>query len=299
MVLTSSGEILTNNHVIEDATSISVIDIGNGQTYSATVVGYDPTGDIAVLQLKGASGLQTVSIGNSSSVKVGDSVMGIGNAGGVGGTPSVATGSVVALNQDITASDDFGGGSEQLTGLIKTNAPIQAGDSGGPLVDSSGDVIGIDTAASSSFSFNGSTTAGFSIPINTAVSLAGQIEKGQSSSTVHIGPTAFLGVEVTSGQSNSSGSGNGFSNGLGSGNGSSNTAGATVVGVPSGTPADNAGITEGDVITSFGGHAVTSASDLSSLLLTHQPGDQVQVEWTTTSGQQGSATVQLTTGPPQ
>jgi S1-C subfamily serine protease len=116
---------------------------------------------------------------------------------------------------------------------------------------------------------------------------------------VHIGPTAFLGVEVTSGQSNSSGSGNGFSNGLGSGNGSSNTAGATVVGVPSGTPADNAGITEGDVITSFGGHAVTSASDLSSLLLTHQPGDQVQVEWTTTSGQQGSATVQLTTGPPQ
>jgi S1-C subfamily serine protease len=295
MVLTSDGEILTNNHVIEDATTISAVDIGNGHTYSATVVGYDPTGDIAVLQLQGASGLQTVSIGNSSSVKVGDAVTGIGNAGGVGGTPSTATGTVDALNQNITASDDFGGGSEQLTGLIKTDAPIQAGDSGGPLVNSAGSVIGIDTAASSNFSFNGSTTAGFAIPINTATALARQIENGQSSTTVHIGPTAFLGVEVSSG---SSSSGNGLGNGLGGGTGSSGVTGADVVSVPSGTPANKAGIVAGDVITSVGGHAVGSPSDLSGLLLTDQPGDQIQVVWTTSSGVSQTATVQLATGPP-
>ncbi len=183
MVLTSNGEVLTNNHVIEGATKISVTDIGNGKTYDADVVGYDRTHDIAVLQLQGASGLQTVNTGDSSSVSVGQGVVGIGNAGGAGGTPSYAGGTVTALNQSITASDEGSGAeSEQLTGLIETNANIQPGDSGGPLVDTNGDVLGMDTAASSNFQFSqgsSSSAQGFSIPINEALSIAKQIERGE------------------------------------------------------------------------------------------------------------------------
>src|ERR1700758_5414432 len=191
IVLSSNGLVLTNNHVINGATSVKVTDIGNGQTYKATVVGYDESQDIAVLQLSGASGLTTAATGDSSTVQVGDKVVALGNAGGVGGTPSVAAGSVTALNQSITASDEGSGTSEQLSGLIETNADIQAGDSGGPLVNSHGQVIGVDTAASSGYSFGGngfggngfggngsssnsgqaSTTQGYTIPINTALSI--------------------------------------------------------------------------------------------------------------------------------
>ena len=153
IVLSSNGVILTNNHVIDGATSISVTDVGNHKTYTASVVGYDRTKDIAVLQLHNASGLQTATLGNSSNASVGEDVVGVGNAGGTGGTPSAAGGTVTALNQSITASDDGDGTSEQLSGLIETNADIQPGDSGGALVDTSGDVLGIDTAASAGFSF--------------------------------------------------------------------------------------------------------------------------------------------------
>ena len=149
IVLTSNGEVLTNNHVIDGATSIKVTDIGNGRTYTAKVVGYDATQDVAVIQLQNASGLTTASLGDSSTVQTGDNVVALGNAGGKGGTPSVAAGTVTALNQSITASDEGSGNSEQLTGLIETNADIQPGDSGGSLVNSYGQVIGMDTAASS------------------------------------------------------------------------------------------------------------------------------------------------------
>ena len=147
MVLTSSGLILTNNHVIDGATSISATDVGNGKTYSAKVVGYDRTGDIAVIKLVGASGLRTIST-SAGTAAVGQAVVGVGNAGGTGGTPSAAGGSITALGQSITASDNGGGNSENLTGLIETNAGIQPGDSGGSLVNTSGQVIGMDTAAS-------------------------------------------------------------------------------------------------------------------------------------------------------
>ena len=208
-MLSSNGVILTNNHVIDGATSISVTDVGNNKTYTASVVGYDRTKDIAVLQLHNASGLQTATLGNSSNASVGEDVVGIGNAGGTGGTPSAVGGTVTALNQSITASDDGDGTSEQLSGLIETNADIQPGDSGGSLVNTSGDVIGMDTAASAgtSFEFNGqsSGTQGFAIPIDTALSIARTIEAGSGSSTVHIGETAFLGVEINAPSSSSSG----------------------------------------------------------------------------------------------
>jgi len=278
MVLSSSGVVLTNNHVVEGATSISVTDVGNGRTYNASVVGTDKTDDIAVIQLQGASGLPTVSMGDSSSVSVGDAVTAIGNAGGVGGTPSVATGSVTALNQSITASDGSGSSAEaeQLSGLFQINAQLEPGDSGGPLVLSSGKVIGIDTAASSGFEFQAGNGAGFAIPIDKAITIAKQIQGGQASSTIHIGAAAFLGVEVQAADSGS---------------------GAQIVEVVPGSPADQAGLVAGDVIVSFGGQNVDSPTTLSTLIARYHPGDKVRMGWIDLSGQSNSTTVQVVTGP--
>ncbi len=306
MVLTSSGEVLTNNHVIDGATTINATDLGNGRTYSATVVGYDRSADVAVLQLQNASNLKTVTLGNSATLRTGTPVVGIGNAGGSGGTPSSAGGSVTALNQSITATDDGDGTSEQLSGLIQTNADIQPGESGGPLVSTAGKVLGMDTAASSGTTFespNGSTSnEGFSIPINTAVTAAKEIESGSASSTVYIGRTAFLGVEVsTTDQSGGSGSGfGGFGGSIGgSGGSSTNTPGATVAQVLSGSPADSAGLAEGDVITALGSHTVTSAQQLTQAVLQYHPGDRVTLQFVNQNGQTQSAQVTLASGPPQ
>jgi S1-C subfamily serine protease len=315
IVLSSSGEILTNNHVIDGATTISVTDVGNGKTYSASVVGYNRTKDIAVLQLHNASGLQTATLGDSSKVSVGEDVVGIGNAGGTGGTPSAAGGTVTALNQSITASDDGDGSSEQLVGLIETNADIQAGDSGGSLVNSSGQVVGIDTAASAGFSFQSSGQSsgnqGYAIPINEAISVAKQILAGTSSSTVHIGATAFLGVTVAQSSCNSSGGGSsvfgggGFGGGgsgnssLGDGSGNSSSSGALVCTVITSFPAQESGLAAGDTITSLNNQPVSSPSALTNLIEPLHPGDKVTIGWTDTSGQSHSASVQLSSGPPQ
>jgi S1-C subfamily serine protease len=315
IVLSSNGIILTNNHVIDGATSISVTDIGNSKTYKASVVGYDRTKDIAVLQLQNASGLQTASLGNSSNASVGENVVGVGNAGGTGGTPSAAGGTITALNQSITASDDGDGTSEQLSGLIETNADIQPGDSGGALVDTSGNVLGIDTAASAGFSFQSndqsSGTQGFAIPIATALSLAKSIEEGNGSSTIHIGETAFLGVEISASSSSSGDAGNGGSAGDGgfggffggnsgsTGNTGSSASGASVASVVTNGPAQEAGLAEGDVITSLGGKSLTTPNDLTTAISQYHPGDKVSIGWTDGSGQTHTATVQLSSGPPQ
>ena len=235
MVLTAAGEVLTNNHVVDGATSVQVVDVGNGRTYTATVVGTDKADDVAVLQMQGASGLSTVTLGDSSNLSVGDAVAAFGNAGGIGGTPSVASGHVTGLGQSITAYDDVMNTSENLTGLIQTDAAIQPGDSGGPLVDSQGRVIGMDTAASSSMHFRSQgSTAGFAIPIDTAVRIAQAIEHGTASSSIHIGPTAFLGIEIAPTQN-------------------SGTAGVVIGQIIPGEPAETVGLTEGDVITAVDG----------------------------------------------
>ncbi len=290
IVLSPSGEVLTNNHVVEGATSIRVTDVGNGETYSATVLGYDLTYDVALLQLKGASGLKTATLGNSSTVAAGESVIALGNAGGVGGTPSSAAGTVTALGQSIDAYDDATGSSEQLTGLIETDAPIQPGDSGGPLVNMKGEVIGMDTAASSSYQFEspfgqGQSGAeqGFAIPINQALSIAKQVEGGQKTAQVHIGPSAFLGVEL--------GSASGFF-GFGA-----PTSGVTIDGVVSGSPAAKAGFTAGDTITSLGGHTISSPSSLRSLLSRYYPGDKVSISWVDSLGYSHTSTLVLSSGP--
>ena len=286
IVISSNGLVLTNNHVITGATSISATDLGNGKTYTATVVGYDRSQDIAVLQLSNASGLAVASFGNSSNVAVGASVIGIGNAGGTGGTPSSAAGTVTGLNQSITASDESSGTSEQLSGLIQTNAAIQPGDSGGPLVTLDGKVIGIDTAASASYQFSNSDASGFAIPINSALAIAHSITSGKSSSTIHLGQTGFLGVKVAPDGS------------MGFGGGSSSTGnGAAVVGVISGSAAEAAGLAGGDYITAVNGTAVTGAESLTTLLGPWHPGDSITLTWTDANGASHHATVTLKAGP--
>jgi S1-C subfamily serine protease len=245
MVLTSTGEVLTNNHVIDGATSIKATDIGNGRTYTAKVVGYDKTHDVAVLQLQNASGLQTVTL-SSASPQTGQKVIALGNALGKGGTPSVVSGRITGLGQSITASDEGAGDAEQLTGMIGHNAPIQPGDSGGPLVSTEGEVIGMDTAASASSASGAPSQSGqaqtatqaFAIPITRASSIADQIEAGTQSSTVHIGATAFLGVETSP-------------SGLGSAGGSFPGSGGNGGGFPGNIPGSGG---NGGNIPGFGGN---------------------------------------------
>jgi S1-C subfamily serine protease len=300
IVLTSDGLVLTNNHVIEGATAIKVTDIGNRTTYTATVVGYDATQDVAVIQLQGASGLTTASVGNSSTVQTGDSVVALGNAGGQGGTPSVATGTVTAIGQSITASDELSGVSEQLTGLIETNADIQPGDSGGSLVNSHGQVIGMDTAASSEYQIQGQSgqTAeqAYAIPIDQAVSIAKPIEAGTTTSDIHIGATGFLGLEIQAAtQPSGNGPGGGFG-GPGSG-GQGSTSGVTIAGTLPGSPAANAGLTEGDTITAIAGQPVSTAEDIAKALVPYHPGHSISISWVDLSGQSHTATVILASGP--
>jgi S1-C subfamily serine protease len=186
--------------------------------------------------------------------------------------PSAATGTVKALNQSITASGDRGQDTQHLTGLIETTAPIEPGDSGGPMYNSSNAVIAINTAASTR---RGTTVASYAIPINTARSIAGQIQSGVETSTIHIGYPAFLGVSL-----------------------SANTArGALVTGVLRNGPAAAAGIGAGDTITAVGGHSVSSADSLRSVLAGYEPGQSVNVSWTGPDGTSHSATVTLIVGP--
>jgi S1-C subfamily serine protease len=295
MVVTSNGEVITNNHVISEATKITATDIGNGKTYTARVIGYDRTDDVAVLALDGATGLTTVNLGNSSTVRVGAGAVTLGNAGGVGGKPSAAGASVTALGASITAGDSLNGTSEQLTDLIGISGDLQPGDSGGPLVNSSGQVIGMDTAASSNFSFQTSAGQGYAIPIDKVLAIAGQIVGGKASNKIHLGASAELGILVYNAAASAQ-AGYGYGP-YGYGSAGQSTTGALVEQVVPGSPAAAAGITGGDTITALGGHSVTSPNALTALMLRHHPGDRVRVTWVDSSGTSHTATVALGTGP--
>lgn len=295
IVIRSDGIVLTNNHVINGATAIKAVDLGNGRTYTAKVLGYDPSKDVAVLSLEGASGLTTARLATSATVSPGEAVVAIGNAGGTGGLPSVAPGRVIATGQAISAGDELNGITENLTGMIETNADVQPGDSGGPLVNSKGQVVGIDTAASSGYSLSASSNQGFAIPISEAYSIASQILAGSSSSSVHVGPTAFLGVLVSPSSSQGASGMFGFNPYGGS---SVAPAGAIVSSVVPGGPAAQAGLAGGDVITSFGSKSVNSPGALSRDLLAYKPGQKVELQWVTPTGQTEQATVTLASGPP-
>jgi len=296
LIISSNGLILTNNHVINGATSISVRDVATGKVYQATVVGYDETSDVAVLQLTNASGLTTITTTNNT-VTNGESVVGIGNAGGRGGTPSYAPGTVLSVNQSITADDAANPtGSEALTGMIEFNAGIQAGDSGGALVNAKGQVIGMDAAASSASggprysSASSATTQAYAIPINTALAIAASIENGSGSSTIHIGPTAFLGVEVD---------GSSQSPFAGPGSATPAASGVTVAGTVAGTAAANSALTSGDVIVSVNSQSVTTITSLDKILQSLKVGGTVRVGYINTTGAQATLELVLGSGPPQ
>ncbi|HME48502.1 S1C family serine protease [Mycobacterium sp.] len=273
IVLSPDGVVLTNNHVVEGATRIAVNSTASGASYPATVIGYDRKHDVAVLQLRGASGLPTAPLATSSQVAVGDPVTAVGNANGQG--LSRSEGTVTDVNQTITAADQLAA-PEQLNGLIQVSANLIPGDSGGPLVNSSGQVIGIDTAGSGNYRLSDQTDRqGFAIPIGTALSIASQIQSGASSGSVHVGDTAMLGVGVNTQRQR----------------------GVTVAQVLRGSPADQASIAPGDVITGFAGNSITSDTALSDLLDQQHPGDNVEVMFFDRSGQQHSANVTLAPGP--
>ena len=263
MVLTSSGRILTNNHVIAGATTIRVAVPNTTHRYAARVVGYDIADDVAVLQLRRAENLRTVTIGSSAGLGVGARVTAVGNSGGVGRLISVS-GRVIRLRKSIAVEDDTGR-RRWLAGLIETSAALRPGDSGGPLLDSAGRVVGMDTAGS----FGGH---GYAIPIATAARVTKQIVAGKPSARVHVGPTALLGIQVQ---------------------------GTTVADVVPGSPAAAAGLKPGIVIISIGGKRVTGEAAITSAVLAHKPRQVVTVVYRDETGMRRTARVRLAAGPPQ
>ncbi len=284
MILSADGLVLTNNHVVENATAIQVTVQSTGKTYTATVLGTDKTADVALIKLQGASGLTPVTL-DTNGVTNGEAITAIGNAEGTG-TLVAAAGSVTATDQTMTASTDAAS-AETLSGLIEFSASVVSGDSGGPVLDSAGQVVGITTAASSG---TGSTVA-YAIDIQNAMTIVKQIESGQASSDVVIGYPAFLGVSIASSSQIASGYGN-------AGGSTSTTSGATIAGVIASTPAANAGLAAGDTITKVNSSTVSSADQLSTLLAGYKPGDKVSITWTAAStGTSHTATVTLVQGP--
>jgi S1-C subfamily serine protease len=276
MVVTPSGEVITNNHVIEGSTSITATDVGNGRTYRVRVVGYDVPGDIAVLALEGASGLPTVAFGSTTGARVDEKVDTIGNVGGAGGTPTAAGGSIAALNQSIAVGDQFNG-VEHLSGLIEIHGSLEPGDSGGPLVDASGAAIGMDTATTVDFQLRSPAGVGFAIPSNAVTAVARQIEAGRASDAIHIGATAFVGVLLSERAIAPSG--------------------ALVLGVYTGTPAAAAGLSRGDLITTLDGRAVASAAGLTAALEAMHPGQRVTLSWLELDGTRQTTAIRLVSGP--
>jgi S1-C subfamily serine protease len=276
IVLSADGLVLTSNNDIVGSTSVKATLVGSGRTYTARVLGYDATQDVALLQLEGAAHLPAVTLGNSSQVTIGMPVLALGNAQGQGGvTP--AAGIITALDRSINSGDGVQGlAAQNLPGMEQTSAQIGPGDDGGALADSDGHVIGMITTANTSSGQQ--STIGFAIPINTAMAIAREISNRQASSTVYLGEPGFLGVELKTGTSR-------------------DPSGALIAGVIGGTPASRAGLAAGDVITGFNGLPVTTPASLDTLLLRHHPGDVVSVRWTAIHGATHTTQITLGNGP--
>ena len=271
IVLTSSGEVLTNNHVIRGATSISVSVAG--RSYSAHVRGYSVSSDIALIKLAGAHGLATAQIGNSDRIDIGAPVTAVGNAGG-SGSLTVVTGRITDLGQAIDVSDGEGDVS-RLLGLIETNARLVPRDSGGPLLFG-GRVIGVDSAGPSGGVGGGRD--GYAVPINPAMTIVKQVESGHRTLAVHIGPTAFLGVALESGTGGD---------------------GVVVRQVVQGSAAARAGVKTGDLITTIGSRHVATRSQVQSAMLQAVPGRPLRLVWLDVFSRSHAATVRPASGPPQ
>jgi serine protease Do len=266
MIITPDGQVVTNNHVIAGATTITVTLYGKTTSMPATLIDTDPNNDVALLQINGASNLPTVSLGNSDNVQVGDGVVAIGNALGLqAGSPTVTQGIISATGRTVQASDPTGTNTETLTNMFQTDAAINPGNSGGPLVDSLGKVTGMNTAVAGSSSGAQAENIGFAIPSN---KIAQELPGLRSKS---IGPSnqngsGFLGIQIET-----------LTSQLRSAYNFVPTQGAVVLQVQQGSPADSAGLQEGDVITSLDGKAITSADQLSSAIQADKPGQTVKI----------------------
>ena len=256
VVLSADGLVLTNAHVIENATTIEV-SFADGQRKEAKLVGSFPDNDVALIKAVDISGQTPAELGNSDDLQVGDDVVAIGNALNLGAEPTVTKGIVSALDRPISAPG------VELEHLIQTDAAINPGNSGGPLVNAAGQVVGINTAI-----IPNSQSLGFSLAINELKPLIDDLEAGKG--TVN-SDTPFLGVQTTdiSEQQQS----------LLDRYGVKVRSGAFVVGVASGSAAAGAGLVEGDVITKIDGADVSGKDAVGSIVRRHRPGDQITIEY--------------------
>jgi S1-C subfamily serine protease len=303
--------VLTNNHVIREATSVTVRLTSTGKNYPAKVVGVDVGADIALLQLQGAARLTAAPLGDSASVALGTPVLAIGNQAGQGGSPTIAPGVIDSLNRTIQANDGASGFTETLHGMLQTSARIEPGDSGGPLADATGAVVGVDTAAGT-----GTAAVGYAIPIDGAMAVARQIATRHPAPGIVIGTDGFLGVVVpaTARDTHRLREQGGKSRAAGRSAqppGCLDTeaeaglppaiaparAGALVEGVLCGTGAAAAGIAAGDVITAAAGQPVTSSDALTAITKACRPGTLVRVTWVTTAGATRTALVLIDAAP--
>ncbi len=265
MIVSSTGLVLTNNHVVAGATRVAVTLDGQTSALPATVVGTDPSEDMALVRIDHPpAGLRPVRFASSSALEVGDGVVAIGNALGLSaGSPTVTSGIISALGRSITATVPTTGATETLTDMIQTDAPINPGNSGGPLVDAAGAVVGMNTAtAGKTSNGNAAQDIGFAIPSTTLVAALPGLERGGQSGA----PGASLGVVVED-----------DSPALAAEYGFAVSSGAVIDVVEPGSPAAAAGLEPGEVITAFDGHSVASAGELVADEEGLRPGQRVPV----------------------
>jgi S1-C subfamily serine protease len=267
ILIGSDGLVVTNHHVVQDATAIEVTDVSTGRQYAATVLGYDASRDVAVLQLQGASGLAAAPT-DPGGASLGSSVTAVGDAGGDGGSLTAAPGEVTDLHHPISVRDDLTGAKVKLHNLIQVSSDVVPGDSGGALLTADGDVVGMNVAAS----VGGSDVTGYVIPIGRVLRVVDAVLAGDESGSVVVGGTPFLGVQLTDGS-------------------------ATIAGVVEGSPAAGLGLAAGDAVTGLDGTGVSTADQLRTAIAGHQPGGTVTVTWTDGSGASHSGQATLATGP--
>ncbi len=252
IILSSDGEILTNNHVAEGAQGGRMtVSFNDGSTAPATVVGTDPLTDLAVIKAQGVSGLDPATLGHSAQLDVGEGVVAIGSPFGLDAT--VTTGIVSALNRPVSVGQSQG--TATTYPAIQTDAAINPGNSGGPLVNMRGEVVGINSSIRSAATTSGqagSIGLGFAIPIDNVLPVVDQLKKGET-------PThARLGVGVVDATSK---------NGL--------VTGAGLERVDPGSAAADAGLKRGDVITKVDDVVITGYQSLVATIRGYRPGDQV------------------------
>lgn len=278
IVIGADGEVLTSHHVVKGAEDVTVTDVGNGRSYDATVLGYDSGTDIAVLTLRGATGLTTARLGTSADLRIRQEVLAIGNAGGTGGTPTAVHGRISGLNSTIVAVNAADRTRKALTGMVEISAPVVAGQSGGAMADGTGAVVGVITAASGEADPAAAPKPpnGYAVPIDTAMRVVQQIRSGTPSENVHVGPTATLGVLVSDAK----------------------PAGARIDLALYGQPAYSAGLKEGEVITAIDGKSVTTARALRAAINVRAPGETIRLTIRGPDGVQRPVRVELATGTP-